>query len=130
MAASLPTAAERPTQDVGRDAELCAAILDPSLIAYIAGARTLSEYQRWLSTDETRQRIASRLAATRRVIAVFRSENRLSMVEPWLREVSATGDVPARVIRDKGDDEGIGAVVAEAANQWLRLRRPAPAIRE
>jgi hypothetical protein len=130
MAASMPTATERPVQDVSRDADLCAAVLDPSLIAYLAGARSLGEYRRWLSGDaETRRRIASRLAAARRVIAVFRAENRLAMAEPWLRELGAADDIPARVIRDKGDDEAIGAMVAEAASQWLKQRQPPPVTR-
>jgi hypothetical protein len=135
MAASMPTAVDRPMSDVSRDHDVCAAILDPSLIAYIAGARSLAEYRLWLTGDvDTRRRIASRLSATRRVIAVFHTENRLAMAEPWLREAGAVGDIPARVIRNKGDDEAIGAVIAEAASQWLsqlrhgrlRVRRPAP----
>ncbi|NMO54074.1 hypothetical protein HH310_23180 [Actinoplanes sp. TBRC 11911] len=112
-----------------RDAELCAAILDPSLIAYLAGARSLGEYRRWLSSDVAMRRVAPRLAAAGRVIAVFHAENRLAMVEPWLREAGAAGDVPARVIRDKGEDEAIGTMVAEAASQWLTQRQPQAAPR-
>ena len=117
----MPSVVDRPISDVSRDHDVCAAILDPSLVAYIAGARSLAEYRRWLTGDvDHHRRIASRLAATRRVIAVFRSENRLAMAEPWLREADAAGDVPARVIREKGDDEAIGAMVAESASQWLK----------
>lgn len=130
MAASTPTTVDRPNPDVARDHDVCAAVLDPSLIAYIAGARSVAEYRSWLTGDtETRRRIASRLSAVRRIIAVFRAENRLGMAEPWLREAGAAGDVPARVIRNKGDDEGIGAVVAEAATQWLKQRQPQAATR-
>lgn len=103
---------------------MCAAVLDPSLVAYIAGARSLAEYRSWLTGDaDTHRGIASRLSATRRVIAVFRAENRLAMAEPWLREAGAVGDIPARVIRDKGDDEAIGGMIAEAASQWLNQLR-------
>ncbi|WP_213013436.1 hypothetical protein [Paractinoplanes toevensis] len=124
MAESMPSVADRPIRDVSKDNDVCAAILDRSLIAYIAGARSLAEYGLWLTGDaNTRCRIASRLLATRRVIAVFRAENRLAMAEPWLREAGAAGDIPARVIRDKGDDEAIGAMVADAASEWLRQRQ-------
>ncbi|GID26895.1 hypothetical protein C8E87_1981 [Paractinoplanes brasiliensis] len=110
--------------DLSRDAKVCAAVLDLALVAYLAGANSLGEYRHWLSEDsEKRRDVASRLAAARRVIAVFRAENRLALAEPWLREVGAAGDIPARVIRDKGDDEAIGVMVAEAASQWLKQRR-------
>jgi len=123
MTASV-SAVERPVLDVSRDAEVCAAVLDPSLVAYLSGAGSLGEYQRWLSEEgEKRRDVASRLAAARRVIAVFRAENRLALAEPWLRESGAAGDIPARVIRDKGDDEAIGTMVAEAASQWLKQRQ-------
>jgi hypothetical protein len=131
MTASLPTATERSVADMSRDAELCATVLGAPLTAYIAGADSVDEYRRWLSGDgEARSRIAPRLAAVRRVITVFRAENWLSMVRPWLREAGAAGDIPARVIRDKGDDEAISAMVAEAASQWLRLRQPPSATPE
>ncbi|WP_133872826.1 hypothetical protein [Paractinoplanes brasiliensis] len=123
MAASA-SAVEGPVLDLSRDAKVCAAVLDLALVAYLAGANSLGEYRHWLSEDsEKRRDVASRLAAARRVIAVFRAENRLALAEPWLREVGAAGDIPARVIRDKGDDEAIGVMVAEAASQWLKQRR-------
>lgn len=123
MTASV-SAVERPVLDLLRDSEVCATVLDLSLVAYLAGAGSVGELQRWLAEEgDNRRGIGSRLAAARRVIAIFRAENRLGMAEPWLRESGAAGDVPARVIRDKGDDEAIGAMVAEAASQWLRQRR-------
>jgi hypothetical protein len=123
MAAILHAATRRQLSDMARDADLCAEVLDEGMVAYVTGARSIAEYRRWLSgSDEERLRAASRLAAVRRVILAFDAENCLPLVEPWLREVDATGEVPARLIRDKGDDEKVGAVVAEAAEQFLKRR--------
>jgi hypothetical protein len=124
MAAS-ESAVERPVLDLSRDAEVCAAVLDPSLVAYLAGASSLGEYQRWLAEEGAKRRdVAVRLAVARRVITVFRAENRLALAEPWLRESgAAAGDIPARVIRERGDDEAIFATVDKAAGQWLEQRR-------
>jgi hypothetical protein len=111
--------------DLSRDAAVCAAVLDPSLVAYLANAGSLGEYQRWLAEDgEKRRDVATRLAVARRIITLFRAENRLALAEPWLRESGAAdGDIPARVIREKGDAEAIGAAVEEAAVRWLKHRR-------
>jgi len=124
MAASL-SGVERPVLDLSKDAEICAAILDSHLVAYLAGADSLAQYQGWLAGQGERERDpVPRLAAARGVIAVFRAENRLALAEAWLREPGAADGVPARVIREKGDDEKIGMMVAEAASQWLKQRRP------
>jgi hypothetical protein len=124
MAASV-SAVEQPVLDLSGDAEVCAAVLDPYLVAYLAGADSLREYERWLSGEgEGRRDAAPRLAAARGVIAVFRAENRLALAEPWLRESGEADDIPARVIREKGDDEKVGLMVTEAASQGLKQRRP------
>src|SRR5690348_5277023 len=123
MAAILSVSARPRLSDVTSDADLCAELLDEGLVAYVAGAGSLAEFRRWLSGSEAdRLRIASRLAAVRRVILAFDAENCLPLVEPWLREVDATGEIPARLIRDRGDDDKNGAIVAEAAEQWLKRR--------
>ena len=104
-----------------RDATLCAEVLDESVVVYLAGADSVADYRRRLTgSEEDQLRVASRLAAARRVILVFDAENCLSLAGPWLREFGAAGDTPARLIRDKGDDEKTGAVVAEVAEQWVR----------
>ncbi len=116
--------------DIMSDADLCAAVVGEELTAYVAGAESVGQYRRWLAGDAGRRRlIAPRLAATRRVLLAFQAENAVGMCQPWLRDVGAAGEVPARIIRDKGDDEAVGAVLAEAAGDWLRRHRaPVPAL--
>lgn len=126
MAAQRSSATEHRTAEVLSDVGLCQAVLGEPLTAYLSGADTVGQYRRWLTAggEEFHRRIAPRLAAARRVILSFRARNEVTMAQPWLREVSVTGDVPARFIRDKGDDETVGATLAEAAAQWLNERRP------
>lgn len=113
--------------DVNRDARLCTEVLGEPLTAYLTGADVLSEYRRWLAgDDESRRRIAPRLAAGRRVIQAFRADDATAMAQPWIREAGvAGGHMPARLIRDKGDDEAVGADLADAAARWLSARRSA-----
>jgi hypothetical protein len=111
--------------DIMSDADLCTAVVGEELTAYVAGAESVGQYRRWLAGDAAGRRlIAPRLAATRRVVLAFQAENAVGLCQPWLRDVgAAAGDIPARIIRDKGDDEAVGAVLAEAAGDWLRRRR-------
>jgi hypothetical protein len=126
MAATLSATSRRHLSDLTGDAALCEEILDEGIVAYVAGADSVKEYrQRLTGTEDDRLRIASRLAAARRVILIFDAENCLPLAGPWLREIGATGETPAGLIRDKGDDEKVGAVVAEVAEQWVKRRRRA-----
>jgi hypothetical protein len=110
--------------DIMSDARLCTAVVGEELTAYVAGAESVGQYRRRLAGDAgQRARIASRLAATRRVLLAFQAENAVGMCQPWLRDVGADGEIPARIIRDKGDDEAVGALLAEAAGLWLRRHR-------
>jgi hypothetical protein len=130
MAVELSTESRRQVSDVMSDARLCVAVLGQPLTAYLAGADSLGQYRQWLADgDQLCQRIAPRLAAGRRVIMAFRAENEVAIAGPWLREVGPAGDVPARVIRDKGDDEAVGGVLADAAGQWLNSRSARSGVR-
>jgi hypothetical protein len=123
MAAILSALSRRQLSDMTSDADLCAEVLDEGLVAYVAGADSIDDYRRRLAgSDYDRVRVAVRLAATRRVILLFDAANCLFLAEPWLREHGAAGDTPARLIRDKGDDDKIAAIVAEAAEEWLARR--------
>lgn len=115
--------------DVAADARLCEAALGEPLAAFLAGAESIAHYRRWLSGgDEELRPIAPRLAAARRVILVFEAENESALAAAWLREVGAAAEVPARMIRHKGDDESVGAHLAEAAARWMSRRRLALAV--
>jgi hypothetical protein len=123
MAAISPARTHRQQSDVARDADLCRAVLEERLIAYLCGADSVDEYREWLASgDQTDLRIALRLAITRRVILLFDAANCLPMAAPWLREFGAAGDTPARLIRDKGDDDKVSAIITEAVEQWLARR--------
>ena len=113
------------TTDLMSDAGLCAAVVGEELTAFVAGAESVGQYRRWLSGDAAHRRlIIPRLAATRRVLLAFQAQNAVGMAQAWLRDVGA-GEIPARIIRDKGDDEAVGTLLAEAADDWLRRRRVA-----
>jgi hypothetical protein len=130
MVTTEPATSRRRLSDMMRDAALCGEVLDDGIVAYGAGAVSVMDYRRGLVGSEAeRLRIAPRLAALRRVILIFDSANCLPLVGPWLREFGAAGDIPARLIRDKGDDEKVDAVVAEAAEQWVRRRQSAGEVR-
>ena len=121
-----PADPDRPDADVAADARLCEAALGEPLAAFIAGAESVGQYRSWLSgCDEVLRPIAARLATARRVILVFDAENQSGLAAAWLRDVGAAAEVPARMIRHKGDDESVGAHLAEAAATWMSRRRPA-----
>jgi hypothetical protein len=130
MSAILPALSHQQLSEMTSDAELCHQVVDDRIVAYITGAESIDDYRRQLyGSVETRMRIALRLAILRRVILLFDAENRLFLVEPWLREFGAAGDTPARLIRDKGDDDKVSAIIAEAAEAWLNRRRRDEAVR-
>ncbi|XVU28414.1 hypothetical protein ACQPZJ_15620 [Actinoplanes sp. CA-054009] len=115
--------------DVAADARLCEAALGEPLTAFVAGAESVVQYRAWRDgTDDERRRIASRLAAARRVILVFQIENDTRLAMAWLRDVGSAAEVPARMIRHKGDDESVGLHLAESAARWLARYRPAAAL--
>ncbi|MFF5076072.1 hypothetical protein ACFY36_03405 [Actinoplanes sp. NPDC000266] len=110
------------------DARLCEAVLGELLTAFVAGAESVVQYRTWLTgTDDELRRIASRLAAARRVILVFQAENETRLVGAWLRDVGSAAEMPARMIRHKGDDESVGLQLADAAARWLAGYRAAAA---
>lgn len=115
--------------EVAADARLCEDALGEPLAAFVAGAESVAHYRSWLAGgDEELRPIAPRLAAARRVILVFDAENESALAAPWLRDVGAAAEVPARMIRHKGDDESVGVHLAEAAAKWMSRRRLALAI--
>lgn len=118
-----PSMTDRLGAEVSADAGLCVAALGEPLTAFVAGAESVAQYREWLDGTDQLRPIASRLAATRRVIHVFEVENDFGLALAWLRDVGAAGEVPARMIRHKGDDESIGQQLADLATKWLAGRR-------
>jgi hypothetical protein len=124
-----PAEPDRLAIEVAADARLCEVALGEPLAAFVVSAESVGQYRRWLSGGEDELRsIAPRLAAARRVILVFEAENDSGLAAAWLREVGAAAEVPARMIRHKGDDESVGTHLAEAAVKWLSRRRSAAAV--
>jgi hypothetical protein len=103
----------------------CIALLGVDLSAYLAGANSVREFQRWRGgADGSGGAAARRLAAVAEVIGVFSAENLRSAVPAWLREVGADRICPADRIRAiDGDDLIAKSVVHSAAHAVAALRR-------
>lgn len=99
----------------------CVALLGEDLTAYIAGAATVSEFNRWRADRRRRSEIAARLRGAVQVADAFARANRLGAVAGWLREVGAAGTAgssPARLLRDATED-ALKRVI-EAADRFTR----------
>jgi len=104
---------------VDNHAELCVAALGAELTAYVAGATTVSEFESWFTAPARPDgRVRRRLAAAAEIISVFETANRTAVTGAWLREVDATGYVPARVLRLSDGDEVSVKALLEAAIAW------------
>ena len=120
----------KPTGDLGSLARQCVPVLGVELTAYLAGADSLGQFERWL-TGDTRMpmdlgavRLAAvRLAAGAEVIRIFGAENNLSMAGPWLREIGDYVEAPARTIRCAGFDDDAIKDVIQAATLWVTGHR-------
>ncbi|BEL06300.1 hypothetical protein Q0Z83_044910 [Actinoplanes sichuanensis] len=111
-------------EGVRTDARLCELVLGESVTAYLANADSVEEHRARLRVGGDQLRgAAPRLAAVRRVILAFQIENALGSVATWLRFGHQPDEVPARIIRDQGDDERLCAGLAEAASKWLSDHR-------
>jgi hypothetical protein len=84
-------------------AERCVALLGEELTAYIAGAATVGEFDRWRADRRRRHEVEERLQAAVDVADAFARANLLGSVAGWLREVGAAGVAdrsPARLLRE------------------------------
>ena len=112
-------------EDVLSDARLCEVVLGEPLTAYLADAESVGQYRnRLFAGGDQLRRAVPRLAAARRVILAFQIENAVGSAAAWLRGFGSASDVPARMIREQGDDETLGTELAETAGKWLSDRRP------
>jgi hypothetical protein len=119
----------KPTGDLGLLTKQCVPVLGAELTAYLAGADSLGQFERWLDGSESMSRalVAVRLAAGAEVIRIFGAENSLSIARHWLREIGDYVEAPARTIRGAGfDDDSIKDVI-QAATFWVNGHRFAAA---
>jgi len=94
----------------------CVALLGEDLTAYIAGATTVGEFQRWRADRRRRHAVEEHLQGAVEVADTFARANRLGTAAGWLREVGAAGVAgrsPARLLRE-ATGEGIKRVVDAA----------------
>lgn len=104
---------------VDNHAELCVTVLGTELTAYVVGATTVSEFESWFTAPaRPDSRVQRRLAAAAEIINVFETANRTALAGAWLREVDASGRVPARVLRRSEGDEVSVKALLEAATAW------------
>ena len=115
----------KPNGDLGSLARQCVPVLGAELTAYLAGADSLGQFERWLTGSErlARELAAVRLAAGAEIIRIFGAENVLSMVGPWLREIGEYAQAPARIIRAAGFDDDAIKDVIQAAIFWVNAHR-------
>jgi hypothetical protein len=107
------------------DANLCEVVLGEPLTAYLSGADSIGQYRAWLRGDgDQLDRVATRLAAARRVILTFQVENVAGTAAAWLRGLGSGSEAPADTIRNDGGDETLGAELEQTAGKWLSDRRP------
>lgn len=102
-------------------ADKAIAMLGEELTAYIAGAATLGEFDRWRADRRRRRELDDRLEPAVEVAEAFAQANLLSAVAGWLREVGAAGVAdrsPARLLREATDDT-VKLVIA-AAERFTR----------
>ncbi|WP_432989001.1 hypothetical protein [Dactylosporangium sp. CA-233914] len=102
----------------------CVALLGEELTAYIAGASTVGEFQRWRGDRRRWAEFAGRVQGAVEVADAFARANRLGAAAGWLREVGAAGIAgrsPARMLREATGDT-LKRVI-EAADRFIR--RPA-----
>jgi hypothetical protein len=117
----------KPNGDLGSLARHCVPVLGAELTAYLAGADSLGQFERWLTGTERmpRELAAVRLGAGAEIIRIFGAENSLSMVGPWLREIGEYAQAPARIIRNAGFDDDAVKDVIQAATMWTARQRAA-----
>ncbi|GAA2365571.1 hypothetical protein [Dactylosporangium salmoneum] len=102
----------------------CVALLGEDLTAYIAGAGSATEFQRWRGDRRRWAEMAGRLRGAVEVADTFARANRLGAAAGWLREVGAAGIAgrsPAGMLREATGDT-IKRVL-EAAERFTRRGR-------
>jgi hypothetical protein len=114
------TALRPALSSVAADVEVCDEVLGEDLTAYLAGANSVGEFRSWatgpvLSSDTA----ARRVAAAVELIGVFHTVNRTALAAAWLREVDASGLVPARALRESAADASTVKALHEAAEAFL-----------
>jgi hypothetical protein len=85
----------------------CVALLGEDLTAYIAGAATVNEFNRWRGERWRLAELTRRLRGAVEVADAFARANRLGAAGGWLREVGAAGIAgrsPAGMLREAGED--------------------------
>ncbi len=119
----------KPTGDLGLLAKQCVRVLGADLTAYLAGADSRGQFERWLDGTEpaSKELVTVRLAAGAEVIRIFAAENSLSVARHWLREIGDYAEAPARTIRGAGFDDDTIKDVIQAATFWVNGRRFAAA---
>jgi len=95
---------------------LCVAVLGADLTAYLAGAGSVGELERWRADPAAAGHLFRvRVAAAADVIDAFAACNRVSLAAAWLREVDPELGIPAKVLRySAADRTAIKDVVAAA----------------
>src|SRR4029453_13962095 len=87
-------------------ARVCVAVVGAELTAYVAGARTVAEFDSWFTAPSRPDpMVQRRLAAAAEIVSVFEMANRSAYASAWLREMGEVGYVPARVLRLSAGDE-------------------------
>ena len=101
---------------------LCVTALGGDLTAFVAGADSREQFESWLADPAAATPyLALRMAAAVELIDAFATGNRVSVAGPWLSEIGADGQVPARVLRAWTGDESVlktlqaGATAAASA---------------
>jgi hypothetical protein len=101
---------------------LCVTALGADLTAFVTGADSREQFESWLvDPAAATPYLALRVAAAVELIDAFATGNRVSLAGPWLSEVGADGQVPARLLRVWTGDESLfktlqaGAVAAASA---------------
>lgn len=105
----------------GGGVDRCLTLLGEELTAYIAGAASVGEFQRWRADRRHRREIEERLRGAADVAETFARANRLGAAAGWLREVGAAGVAgrsPARLLRE-ATGEAVKRVV-DAAERFTR----------
>jgi len=102
---------------------LCVTALGADLTAFVAGAESREQFESWLvDPAAAAPYLALRLAAAVELIDAFATCNRVSLAGPWLSEIGADGQVPARLLRAWTGDESLlktlqaGATAAASAD--------------
>lgn len=97
-------------------AALCVTVLGADLTAYLAGAGSVDELDRWRAEPTAADHLFGvRVAAAADVIDTFAAYNRISLAGAWLREVDPELGIPAKVLRySAADRTAIKDLVAAA----------------